>query len=115
MAEVERAPDPGGGENQGGGVVGKWRVTWKVVEDGLAMVTLRGGEVLAVRSSDAKIVDDHIAQDTDEQSMGSFFRYCQDYCLSRDEDMEMLAWMCKLVEFEFQSQDWTGVFYRTPF
>ena len=93
MAEAEEDPDPGGG------------VTWKVAGEGLAMVTLRGGDVLAVRSSDAKTVDDHIAQDTDEQSMGSFFRYCQDYCLSRDDDMEMLAWMCKLVEFDGASKD----------
>merc|ERR1711971_894239 len=40
--------------------------------------------------------------------MGSFFRFCQDLCSSRDDDLEMLAWMCKTVECEgsIGTMDW---------
>ena len=109
MGEAEGDPDPGGGDFEG-------RVTWELVGDGQAMVTLREGTVWAIRSSDATIVDTHIDEDGDENSMGSFFRYCQSFCVSRDEDMEMLAWMCKLVEGslkDYETKDWSQLALRS--
>ena len=50
MGEAEGGPDPGGGDFEG-------RVTWELVGDGQAMVTLREGTVWAIRSSDATVVD----------------------------------------------------------
>ena len=98
-----------------GGGVGKEKVTWTLLPEGRAKVRLRGGNVLVVRSSDAKCVDHHIESDIDEESMGSFFRYCQDLCTSTEDDREILAWMCKVVELEEKSEikDWSQLSLRS--
>ena len=110
---VEAGPEQEG-PDPGGGIVTR-KMTWKVLDKEKAEVRLRSGIVFVVRSTDAKIVDNLIECDNDEKSMGSFFRYCQDLCTSRDEDREMLAWMCKVVEMEDspETKDWSLLCLRS--
>ena len=81
MAEVERAPDPGGG------TFGSWSGPRTVFE---------------------KVKEWALNMECSERHIGAFFRYCCTLAETEDEDRQMFEWFLKLVSLYMQEGGWDG-------